>query len=290
MIQPQQRGELLLRKVQAGGDSWEAAAELDMVNQRVKLKEYQYESHSGLSALGEYLLSLARDEGYGKVLAEVREEDWERFLGRGFAPEGLIPGYFQGDVAYLMAYYLDTERQASSRLEQENEVLEKVLEAEPLRAQGLDPRFSLEPATEEDAPELAGLFRRVFITYPTPLHDAAYVAKLIQSREGVFRIVRDDGRLVSSAAAEVDWAKGNAEMTNCATLPDYRGEGLMASILADLEVEMSREGVGCLFSIARASSHGMNMVLQRLGYRYQGRLVNNCHIMGDFEDMNIWVR
>jgi hypothetical protein len=34
----------------------------------------------------------------------------------------------------------------------------------------------------------------------------------------------------------------------------------------------------------------MNTALARLGYRFRGRLMNNCHIMGGFEDMNIWVR
>nr|WP_315989693.1 hypothetical protein [Desulforamulus aquiferis] len=34
----------------------------------------------------------------------------------------------------------------------------------------------------------------------------------------------------------------------------------------------------------------MNLVLHRLGYTFRGTLVNNCHIGGSYEDMNIWVR
>ncbi len=285
----QVQGELR-RKVQASGDGWEATAEIDPTNQRVKLKAYRFDGPKGLAALGEYLVSLAREAGFGKVLAEVREEDWEQFLGRGFIPEGVIPAFFQGDPAYCLAYFTDPKRQASTRLEQENQILEQVLDTPPVCDQTIDGRFDLEPATVDDVEEMAHLFRTVFTSYPSPLFDPGYIAKLIETEEGIFRVVRDGRRIVSAAAAEVDWANGHAEMTNCATLPDYRGEGLMAAILQDLDAEMVRRDVPCRFSLARASSHGMNLVLRRLGYRYRGRLMNNCHIMGDWEDMNIWVR
>jgi len=45
----------------------------------------------------------------------------------------------------------------------------------------------------------------------------------------------------------------------------------------------------CLFSLARASSFGMNL-FRRLDYRYRGTLINNCHISGAYEDMNTWVK
>lgn len=286
----QRQGMELLWKQQASGDDWQATVQLDAVNQRVKLKSYQFEGRQGLAALGEYLISLAREQGFGKVLAEVREADWEQFVGRGFAPEGIIPGYFEGEVAYCVSYFTNPDRQASSRLAKENAILEQVLSVEPVWTPVIDSRFTLEPCTADDAPELAQLFRKVFTTYPTPLHDPAYVRDLIRREEAIFRLVRDGRRLVSAAAAEIDWQKRNAEMTNCATLPDYRGEGLMAAILADLEPAVQEREIGCLFSLARASSHGMNLVLRRLGYRFRGRLINNCHIMGDFEDMNIWVK
>ncbi len=34
----------------------------------------------------------------------------------------------------------------------------------------------------------------------------------------------------------------------------------------------------------------MNNVFHRLGYEFNGRLVNNCDIFGAYEDMNIWVK
>lgn len=286
----QSQGRDLQAKVQCNGPGWEAVLLVDPVNERVKLKRYQFEHEEGLADLGEYLLSLARKEGFGKVLAEVREQDWEQFLGRGFSPEGIIPGYYQGDPAYTLSYFTDPQRQSSSQLEHENAVLERVLTAPEGAAPAVKEGYTLEEATPQDAREMAAVFARVFTSYPTPLTDPLYLTELMETEEGLFRLVRQSGRLVSAAAAEVDWVNRNAEMTNCATLPEYRGEGLMAAMLADLEREMSRREVPCLFSIARATSTGMNLVLRRLGYQYRGRLINNCHIMGGFEDMNIWVK
>lgn len=284
------QGERVARLVRAGGPGWQAVAEVDPVNGRVRVKRYRFEHRQGLAALGEYLLCLSRAEGCGKVLAWVREADWEQFLGRGFVLEGVIPGYFGGEAAYCLSYFVDPDRQASRRLERENTIREAVLTEEPAWSRRLDSRFALTAPSVEDVAEMAHLYRQVFTTYPSPLHDPSYIHHLMATGEGVFRIVRDGRRLVSACAAEVDRSDRQAEMTDCATLPDYRGEGLMAAQLHDLEAAMRGHGVSCLFSLARASSHGMNLVLRRLGYRLRGRMVNNCHIMGAYEDMNLWVK
>ena len=280
----------LLQQVEAASDDWQATVELDTLNQRVKLKSYRFEGRTGLAALGEYLITLARRQGMGKILAESREADWERFLGRGFALEGIIPGYFAGETGYFLSYFTDPGRQQSTRLDPENEIIEAVLDADLVEPE-IDGRFTLSAASEDDVEEMAALFALTFDTYPTPLDQPGYIKKLMRTEEAIFRLIRDeDGRLVSAAAAEVNWEQRHAEMTNCATLPDCRGEGLMSMILADLEGVMRERDVNCLFSLARASSFGMNMVLRRLGYRYRGRMINNCHICGDCVDINGWVK
>ncbi|HYG59150.1 MAG TPA: putative beta-lysine N-acetyltransferase [Symbiobacteriaceae bacterium] len=284
------REQHLLRRVEHSGQGWHAVLDIDSVNRRVKVKSYRFDHRDGLAALGEHLLSLAREEGCGKVLAEVREGEWEQFLGRGFTLEGLIPGYFAGEPAYCLSYFVDPKRQASSRLERDNAIREQVLSLDPVHDRVLDPRFTIHVPSPDDADEMANLYRKVFTTYPTPLNDAAFIRDVMVREASIFRLVRDGGRLVSAASAEVDWVSLHAEMTDCATLPDYRGEGLMAALLKELEQEMVKRGIHCRYSHARAASPGMNAVLRRLGYRLRGRMVNNCHIMGSFEDMNLWVK
>jgi putative beta-lysine N-acetyltransferase len=280
----------LFRRLEVSGDDWYALLEEDGINERIKLKKYRFNGRPGLGALGEHLMTFARDQGLGKIITEVREADFEQFLGRGFTPEGMIPGYFQGEVAYVLSYFTDPNRQASTKLDRENEILEAVLAAPQQGSSEVSDRFTLGPATIDDVTELAAVYETVFTTFPTPLHEPAFVAHLMESREGIFHVARQGNRIVSAAAAEVDWADRHAEMTNCATLPDFRGQGLMAALLHGLEPTMADESIGCLYSLARASSFGMNLVLRRLGYKFRGRLINNSHIMGDYEDMNIWVK
>jgi hypothetical protein len=48
--------------------------------------------------------------------------------------------------------------------------------------------------------------------------------------------------------------------------------------------------VDLFYTIARAASHGMNTTFARQGYRFAGTLVNNTHIAGGIESMNVWYR
>jgi len=56
------------------------------------------------------------------------------------------------------------------------------------------------------------------------------------------------------------------------------------------DVELKNKGYIIVYSIARALSYGMNIVFAKQNYIYGGRLINNCNIMGKFEDMNIWFK
>ena len=95
---------------------------------------------------------------------------------------------------------------------------------------------------------------------------------------------------MSAASAELNVQDFNAEITDCATDPAYRGKGLLRLLLMELEEELFRRQVYCLYSLARSLSFGMNAVLHQLGYLYSGRLTRNCKIGGDFEDMSLWVK
>ena len=67
-------------------------------------------------------------------------------------------------------------------------------------------------------------------------------------------------------------------MTDCATLPEHRQFGLMKHLLVKLEEELLAQVIYCVYSIARALSFGMNVVLHQLQYQYRGSLANNCYI------------
>ena len=142
---------------------------------------------------------------------------------------------------------------------------------------------------ESDAEKLAALYRTVFQIYPTPLHNPDYIKETIKDGT-IYYSFYCDGMIVSAASAEVNRVYRNAELTDCATLPDHRKHGLMKILLKKLEQELYNQGIYCSYSIARALSFGMNAVLHQLGYVYRGRLKNNVYIFDKLENMNVWVK
>lgn len=269
----------------AEGDDHYVKVYLDFPNQRLKVLEHQGEPEKVVNRL----VSLASKNQVGKILFNV-SGDWQRYAEKGFVKEGEIPGYFNGQSAHCLSYFLEDKRQESPSLEDEKRIMEKVMAEKPgFSDEGGYQDWEVVEGSDDYAEELAALYDSTFKTYPTPLNNPEYV-KQVMANHVEFLLVMDNGNIISSASAERNLAYNNAEMTDCATLPQYRGKGLMRFILDRLEGSMQQKGLQVIYSLARARSVGMNMVFRKLGYQYTGRMINNCHICGKFEDMNLWVK
>ena len=92
------------------------------------------------------------------------------------------------------------------------------------------------------------------------------------------------------SAAETDKAEKNAEMTDFAVLPQYRGRGLAGQLLSYMEETMKPACVKTLYTIARLREPGINKIFINAGYRYTGTLINNTNISGSIESMNIFYK
>ena len=136
---------------------------------------------------------------------------------------------------------------------------------------------------------MAEIYRRVFATYPFPIHDPSYLEKTMRENVVYFGVWQE-GKLIALSSAEMDQSAASAEMTDFATLPECRGQGLATSLLTRMEAEMRRRGMNTLFTIARAVSFGMNITFARCGYQYGGTLTRNTQISGCLECMNIWYK
>jgi putative beta-lysine N-acetyltransferase len=101
-------------------------------------------------------------------------------------------------------------------------------------------------------------------------------------------VERSTEKIVAVSSAEIDAEAKNVEMTDFATLYDYRGNGLAGALLARMEAEMSAMGIKKAYTIARALSAGVNILFARAGYEYAGTLINNTNICGQIESMNVW--
>ena len=270
------------------GDDFNVRVFFDNYNRRLKVIDY---SATNYRALCERLIWLANANEFDKIFIKADRNDWQEFLCLGFVLEGILKYYDRGEDAFVMSRFSSLERALSQRVIAETDLIETLMrqdrsEAHPTLADGLE-CFACK---EQHIPELVALYRHVFRTYPNPLTHPDYIQQTMR-RNMLYRAVCDQtGHIISAASAEMDTKHSNAELTDCATSPECRGGGLMNHLLSRLGDDLIERDIQTGYSLARARSHGMNRVFYSLGYEYSGRLINNCDINGQFEDMNIWVK
>lgn len=230
-------------------------------------------------------------DGIGKIILYARDDDrgWQR---RGFVPEGTIDRYFaDGRHAVVMSKFTDGARSVNVREREEDRIVALSREnSSRALVVSFPAGFSCRVADVEDSEAISTLLQSTFEDYPDPI-DRDTVARWIRDGERRFRVVEHDGDLVACASADLDRANRSAELTDCATRPEMRGRGLMTAILRRLEIDCSEElGIADFYTLARAGEAGINIAFARLGYRYTGRLVNNCRMPDGWESMNAWCR
>lgn len=238
-----------------------------------------------------FMEQLASTNGYSKLFAKVpgQAEGW--FRARGFRVEARVPNMFNGSQdGCFMAKYPKRERSVMRSPQLVRKVLDTAREHRAPGARSLPAGWRIEAMRPADADGMAELYRRVFETYPFPIHDAGYLRSTMESHVRYFGIRDETGRLTALASAEMDCAASNAEMTDFATLEECRGKGLAGILLERMEKEMARSGIAAAYTIARAHATGMNIVFARQGYAFAGTLPNNTQIKGDLESMNVWYK
>lgn len=252
-----------------------------------------------------YSFDLLRDQGAGEMVQALAENaklhgldkiwlkstaDWENaFLSAGMKLEASIPGYYYGkETALVFARYLSAGRQTPSNSKDivlAEELISgfKTENGKRMLPSGITPLW----AKREHCADLARLYSRVFPTYPFPVADPGYIKHTMDSGTCYITAWHDD-ELIAASSAETNRPQKNAEMTDFATLPAWRGHGLASCLLSQMESRLDSEGYRCLYTIARSSSIGMNKVFAGAGFSFNGVLIKNCNIGGDFEDMNVW--
>ena len=235
---------------------------------------------------------LAEAHDYGKLFCKVPGPAAGAFAEAGYREEARIPKFFHGrtDVAFMSRFrksarsHVSDEQQAA--IKRALEVAERKREPSPIR---LETDYRIRRLDENDASPLAGLYRAVFPSYPFPIFDEAYLRGTMATHIRYFGAFHND-RLAAAASAETDLQARNAEMTDFATDPDHRKQGLAVELLRAMESDMKATGFATLYTIARAVSVGMNVTFARCGYRFGGTLLNNTQISGDIESMNVWYK
>lgn len=259
---------------------------IDPYNSRIRIDDIRGNVTEAISKAEE----LAKEKKVDKLIVKGRKEQFIPLLEKGFQCEAMIDHYFLGSDGYFFCKYFTYERRTSEAVEKEDDIVKNVQSLD----QGVEyvppPKdYQLHLIGKSDAGRLAQLYKQVFEIYPTPLHDPEYIKKTIDEGTIYYAFICEN-KIVSAASAEVNEFYKNAELTDCATLPEHRKYGLMKILLQRLEEELVEKGIYCSYSIARALSFGMNAALHQLGYHYRGRLINNCYIFDKIENMNVWVK
>ncbi len=267
------------------GTGFESALVVDMYNSRLKLSGYE----GDLTLAAQDLHKAAEEYRVGKIIVYATVADTSGLCAAGFTEEGQIHGFFRGIDAHCLVAYHDPERGLPRDSERADMIIRDVSMLKP-RDRGDISSFSLRRARREDAAMLARFYADIFgDDYPTPISEQSYLEEAMKT-DTVFWLATAGGRLAAAASLETDKKNNNAEITDCAVQSEFRGMGLMGALVEQLEAHAAKEEIGCLYSLARALLPGINALLFTAGYNICGRLVNNCYICGELEDMNIWVK
>jgi len=256
-------------------------------NDRVYLMKVDPQDCPGVIS---YALKLARANDYSKIFAKVPDSCRHFFEQEGFLAEASIPELFNGEEAgYFYSKFLKDERHREQKPDTVKNVLVAAENKQAEEPPGFEPDddFSWRIMTRDDVEPMAELYRQVFASYPFPIDDPCYLAETMDQNL-VYHGILNDNELVALSSAEIDFAGRNAEMTDFATRPDCRGQGLATYLLEKMERDVTESGIRTSYTIARAYSFGMNITFAKHGYRYAGTLVNNTQIFGQLESMNVW--
>jgi len=258
---------------------------------RIYLMKLQRDDFPGILSKLDRMMG---EKVYTKIFAKIPGWAKRGFEANGYQKEAFTPGFYNGKSdALFMAKYFSKNRGKLSPEEQET--IRKVIETargkatQNPRIPDLPEDCSYRIIEEKDRFDVVEVYKVVFETYPFPIHDPSYILETMRDNIVYFGIWKGD-RLVAVSSSEMDTESQNVEMTDFATLPEYRGHGFALFLLEKMEREMTKRGILTSFTIARAVSFGMNITFAKMGYRFGGTLIHNTNISGSIESMNVWYK
>ncbi|MBO8159419.1 putative beta-lysine N-acetyltransferase [Thermosyntropha sp.] len=271
------------------GKDFYCLAEISDHNQRIYLRDYEIRDKTSFRNMIFTLESLISRRSYSKIWGKIPQSDVLLFSEFGFVQEARIVNYFRKreDAVVCSKFWFDRNHSHSS--EKNSQILQLIQKYNPeIINLELPDGYMFKFAEIQDLPGLARLYDQVFLTYPYPITDYKYLASTMD--HVIYGLIYKGDLIVAAASAEINFHLKNAEMTDFATLPSERGKKLASIILRKLEENLYHKGITTLYSIARSTSPGINLLFAGAGYKYTGTLINNCNIDGNLEDMNVFCK
>jgi len=234
--------------------------------------------------------SLRKKNKYTKIFIKIPNDLLPVFIKDNYLIEGIVPDLFSGKKdGFFLSKFFSIKRASIPKNELKyfyNTVFAINNKKKILR---LNKNFIIKKATIKDAKIMADLYKKIFISYPFPIYDPNYILETMNNNVLYFSIWHNN-KLIALSSSEIDYENKNAEMTDFAVLPEYRGNNLAKILLKKMEKVMKKIGIKTTYTIARLKSIGINLTFKSLDYKYSGTLINNTNISGNLESMNIWYK
>ncbi len=256
------------------------------LNDRIYLLKF---NDKDISEIFSFLTDLAYGNKYSKIVCKIPKSYAPAFFANGYIMEAYIPGFYQlEEDMFFVSKFLSSDRILNIETN-ELEFLSKSLKKTKSQKYSQNENFTFRELTKADTQEITKIFSTVFQTYPFPVHEEDYIRQTMEENVCYYGAFTQN-RLAAIASSEIDYRSENAEMTDFATHPEFKGNNLASQLLSIMEVEMKKSKIKTLYTIARLKSVPMNLTFIRNNYCYSGTLIKNTNISGDIESMNIYYK
>ncbi len=256
----------------------------DVSNNRVYLYELYPQDYPRII---EYLNNLALKNNYTKIFSKIPSKFLPGFISDGYRIEAYIPKLYINDDAVFVCKYFNDERQKINKSEIEifqNIILNNHYANYTIPKQE---RYIIRRLGLDNAKDIKIIFKNVFESYPFPIFDESYIKETIANKSNIYFGAIYNDNLIAVSSAEINDIYKYAEMTDFAVLEEHRGNNLAILLLNYMEDELINEKYKMFYTIARLNSPSMNIIFLKNKYKYSGTLINNTHIGGKIESMNV---
>jgi len=216
-----------------------------------------------------------------RLLIFARQSHHAKWRAAGFTFEGKMRGYWE-DESKAELWSKMTSNRSKAAWQNGSTFIES-----PASNNSLPDVCRVVDA--EDAPAIQSLMTTAFPDYQIPTDPAVIKHALATNAVHGRGIFATDGSLLAYASAEFQQAGGSVEITDCATTPASRGQGLMSKIIENLANDMSEVfEINHCHAFAREDQPAMQKVFKKLGWKERGRLVNHFRVGSTWLSACIW--
>jgi putative beta-lysine N-acetyltransferase len=236
---------------------------------------------------------LAINNNYSKIFAKIPVSAEDLFLNNGYTKEAVIPGFYNNteDGLFLSKYFNAARSKLSKEEKEEVESIIRISLDKKNKKTILTTEngYQLMPLAKNRVDQAAKIYKSVFNNYPFPIDDPQYIKKTMRENIKYFACLYKN-QIIGLSSAEIYKEHGNAEMTDFATINEFRGKGIAGALLELMETEIKNMGIYTVYTIARSIIPGINIMFAKADYNFSGSLIKNTRMDKGFETMNIWYK